>query len=129
MEEEDTMKRHHIQPNPRLAFLTLACALFLAAILVGKAPAQIATRQVICPPGPVPADWIKVDVVSSPATCGGDAWVIELHTNKAVGSAMVVCADQPTPPGWQDLGIATSTGQCAGGTFGGDNVKAIRRLG
>lgn len=42
---------------------------------------------------------------------------------------MVICADQPTPPGWQDLGIATSTGQCAGGTFGGDNVKAIRRLG
>ncbi len=128
------MRQHHnirpnTQRNTRLAFLTLACALFLAAILVGKAPAQIATRQLICPPGPVPADWIKVDVVSSPATCGGDAWVIELHNNKAVGSAMVVCADQPTPPGWQDLGIATSTGQCAGGTFGGDNVKAIRRLG
>lgn len=122
MRKENTMKRHHII---RLAFLTLACALFLVA----KAPAQIATRQVICPPGPVPGDWIKVDVVSSPATCGGDAWVIELHTNKAVGSAMVVCADQPTPPGWQDLGIATSTGQCTGGTFGGDNVKAIRRLG
>lgn len=128
------MKQHHdIQlhehSKPRFAFLTLACALVLAAILVGKAPAQIATRQLICPPGPVPADWIKVDVVSSPATCGGDAWVIELHTNKAVGSGMVVCADQPTPPGWQDLSIATSTGQCAGGTFGGDNIKVIRRLG
>jgi hypothetical protein len=127
MEEEDIMKRQH--PNIRLAFLTLACALLLAAILVGKAPAQIATRQIVCPPGPIPADWIKVDVVSSPATCGGDAWIIELYTNKAVGSAMVVCADQPTPPGWQDLSIATSTGQCAGGTFGGDNIKVMRRLG
>lgn len=125
------MKRHpHPRtPKPRLAFLTLACALLLATILVGKAPAQIATRQVVCPPGPIPVGWIKVDVVSSPATCGGDAWVLELHTNKAVGSAMVVCADQPTPPGWEDLSIATSTGQCAGGTFGGDNIKVMRRLG
>lgn len=120
------MKR---QPNIRLIFLTLACALILASVLVVKAPAQISTRQVVCPPGPIPKDWIKVDVVSDPATCGGDAWVIELHTNKSVGSGMVVCADQPTPPGWTDLGIATNTGQCAGGTFGGDNVKAIRRIG
>jgi hypothetical protein len=116
------MKRHHII---RLALLTLACVLFL----VTKAPAQIATRQLVCPPGPIPAGWIKVDAVSSPATCGGDAWLIEVYNNKSVGSAMVVCADQPTPPGWETLGIATSTGQCAGGTFAGDNVKSIRRLG
>jgi hypothetical protein len=41
----------------------------------------------------------------------------------------VVCADQATPAGWETLGLATSSGQCAGGTFGGDNVKAIRRVG
>ena len=42
------MKQHHII---RLALLTLACVLFL----VTKAPAQIATRQLVCPPGPIPA--------------------------------------------------------------------------
>jgi hypothetical protein len=114
-------RRHAI----RLALLTLAVVLFL----VTRAPAQIATRQTVCPPGPVPQGWIKVDVVSDPAACGGDAWVIETYENKSVGSAMVICADQPTPPGWQDLGTATSTGQCAGGTFAGDNIRAIRRLG
>jgi len=116
------MQRQHAI---RLALLTLACVLILGT----RAPAQIATRQLVCPPGPVPAGWAKVDVVSDPATCGGDAWVLESYDNKAVGSAMVICADQPTPAGWQDLGLATSTGQCTGGTFGGDNIKAIRRVG
>ncbi|HEV8578746.1 MAG TPA: hypothetical protein VGX68_06640 [Thermoanaerobaculia bacterium] len=96
---------------------------------VARAPAQISSRQVICPPDPIPAGWIKVDVISSPATCGGDAWVIEIFTNKAPGSAMVVCADQPTPGGWRTIGIATSTGQCAGGTVSAGNIKAILRVG
>jgi len=109
----------------RLTFLALACVLCVAV----NAPAQIAGRLNLCPAKPIPAGWIKVDAVSSPATCGGDAWVIELYNNKSVGSAMTVCADQPTPPGWETLGVATSTGQCAGGTFAGDNIKAIRRLG
>ncbi len=115
------MKRNLI----RFTFLALAVSL----TLVARAPAQIALRQVVCPPGQIPPGWIKVDVVSSPATCGGDAWVIEPYTNKAPGSAMVVCADQPTPAGWRTLGIATSTGQCTGDTLAGDNIKAILRGG
>jgi hypothetical protein len=115
------MKRNLIR------FSCLAFALVL--VLVSRAPAQIATRQVLCPPAPIPAGWIKVDVVSSPAGCGGNAWVLETYTNKAPGSAMVVCADQPTPAGWETLGIATSTGQCTGDTLRGDNVKAICRIG
>jgi hypothetical protein len=109
----------------RLTLLTAALVLVLAA----RAPAQIASQQVVCPPGQIPAGWIKVDVISSPAACGGNAWVLETYTNKAIGSAMVVCADQTTPPGWETLGIATSTGQCAGDTLTGDNIKAIRRIG
>jgi hypothetical protein len=115
------MKRNLI----RLALATLVLVLVLGA----PAPAQINVRQVVCPPDPIPAGWLKVDVISSPATCGGDAWVIEPFTNKAAGSAMVVCADQPTPAGWRTLGIATSTGQCAGGTVPDSNIKAILRVG
>ncbi|HEY7214186.1 MAG TPA: hypothetical protein VIC28_06115 [Thermoanaerobaculia bacterium] len=111
----------------------LARSIFLASALVlglvGRAPAQITSRLVVCPPAAISQGWIKVDVLSSPSTCGGDAWVLETYGNKAVGSAMVVCADQATPAGWETLGLATSSGQCAGGTFGGDNVKAIRRVG
>jgi hypothetical protein len=116
------MQKHHAI---RLALLTLACVLFL----VTRAPAQIATRQVLCPPGPIPTGWAKVDVISDPASCGGNAWVIETYENKSVGSAMVICADEPTPAGWEDLGLTTSTGQCTGDTFAGDNIKAIRRVG
>ncbi|HEX9942121.1 MAG TPA: hypothetical protein VGG03_08900 [Thermoanaerobaculia bacterium] len=116
------MKRRHFI---RLTLLALACVLALGT----RAPAQVAGRQVVCPPGPIPQGWIKVDVVSTPATCGGNAWVLETFTNKAPGSAMVICADQLTPEGWQTLGLATSTGQCAGDTSAANNVKAIRRIG
>jgi len=121
MRKEDIMKRHHVI---RLALLTLACVLFLATL----APAQVMTRQLVCP-GPIPAGWIKVDASTSPADCGGNAWVLEPYTNKSVGSAMTVCADQPTPPGWETMGFATSTGQCVDDAFAGGNIKAIRRLG
>lgn len=115
------MKRNLV----RLTFLASA----LVLVLVGRAPAQVGSRLVVCPPAAISAGWIKVDVLSSPATCGGNAWVLETYADKAVGSAMVVCADQATPPGWETLGIATSSGQCAGDTFAGDNIKAIRRVG
>jgi hypothetical protein len=115
------MKRHHIV---RLALLTVAFAMILGT----RAPAQIMTRQLVCP-GPIPAGWIRVDASSSPSDCGGNAWVIEPYTNKSVGSAMIVCADQPTPQGWETLGLATSTGQCAGENFAIGNIKSIRRLG
>ncbi len=110
----------------------LVRSIFLISVLVpglsGRAPAQVGSRLVVCPPAAISPGWIKVDVLSSPATCGGDGWVLETYTDKAVGSAMVVCADQATPPGWETLGIATSSGQCTGGTFTGDNIKAIRRV-
>src|SRR4051794_12940388 len=122
MKEDGIMKRHHII---RLALLTLACILFL----VTRAPAQIAARQLLCSPAPVPAGWVKVDVISPAGDCAGDGWVIEPYTNKIPGSAMVVCSDQPTPQGWEILGFATSTGQCSGGTQANDNIKSIRRLG
>jgi hypothetical protein len=109
----------------RLTLLALAVVLFIGT----QAPAQVGARQVVCPGAEIPDGWIKVDVVSSPAGCGGDAWVIETYTNKAPGSAMVVCADQPVPQGWEVLNLTTNSGQCAGGAFAGDNVKAIRRLG
>ncbi len=109
----------------RFTLLTLAVVLFIGT----QAPAQVGARQVVCPETKIPEGWIKVDVVSSPAGCGGDAFVIETYTNKAPGSAMVVCADQPTPPGFQILNLTTNSGQCAGGTFGGDNVKVIMRAG
>jgi len=109
----------------KLIFLALALILIVAT----RAPAQIAGREAVCPPVQIPAGWIKVDVISSPAACGGNAWVLETYTNKAIGSAMVVCADQTTPPGWETLGVASSTGQCAGDTVAGDNIKAIRRVG
>jgi hypothetical protein len=115
------MKRNLI----RFTLMLFVCLLFAAS----RVPAQVSVRQVVCPPDPIPAGWLKVDVISSPATCGGDAWVIETFTNKAPGSAMVVCADQPTPGGWRTIGIATSTGQCAGGTVSSGNIKAILRLG
>jgi hypothetical protein len=124
MEKEDIiMKRHQVV---RLALLVFACVLLLVN---GRAPAQISTRQMICPEKQIPAGWIKVDVQSFPAECGGDAWIIEPYTNKIPGSAMTVCADQPTPPGWDTLGYATSTGQCSGGTQDLGNIKSIRRLG
>src|SRR3954468_23890284 len=104
MRKEDIMKRHHVI---RLAPLAPACVLFLATL----APAQVMTRQLVCP-GPIPAGWIKVDASTSPPDCGGNAWVLAPYPNKAAGSAMTVCADQPAPPGWETLGIATSTGQC-----------------
>jgi hypothetical protein len=119
--EDSIMKRQHVI---RLALLTLACVLFL----VTRAPAQVMTRQLVCP-GPIPAGWIKVDASTSPADCGGNAWVLELYTNKSFGSAMTVCADQPTPPGWETLGFATSTGQCVDDAFAGGNIKSIRRVG
>ena len=115
------MKRHLV----KLTFLALA--LFL--VVGTRAPAQIASRQVVCPPVTISEGWIKVDVISTPSLCGGNAWVLETTVNKAPGSAMVVCADQPTPAGWETLHFATSTGQCAGNTLAGDNVKAIRRVG
>jgi len=115
------MKRNLI----RLTFLASA----LVLVLVTRAPAQIAARQVVCPPVSISAGWIKVDVISTPAACGGEAWVLEPYINKAPGSAMVVCADQPTPAGWETLGITTSSGQCAGANLPPENVKAIRRLG
>lgn len=115
------MKRNLV----RLTLIALACGLSLET----RAPAQVSMRQVVCPPGPIPQGWLKVDVISTPATCGGDAWVIETFTNKAPGSAMVVCADQLTPVGWRTIGIATSTGQCAGGTIPTSNIKAILREG
>jgi len=110
------MKRHLI----RLALPALLVALALGT----RAPAQLPGQQVICP-GRIPAGYIKVDEAKSPSTCGGRGWVIDLYTNKAVGSAMTVCADQPTPPGWQDLEISASSGQC-GNTAG--NIKAIWRV-
>ena len=109
----------------RLIFLASA----LVLVLVSGASAQTASRLVVCPPVEVPEGWTKVDVISTPSTCGGNAWVLEPYTNKAIGSAMVVCADQATPPGWETLGITTSSGQCAGDTLAGDNVKVIRRVG
>jgi hypothetical protein len=116
------LERHHVI---RFTLLALACALFLST----RAPAQIQSRQLVCP-GAIPAGWVKVDAVSTTSDCGGsDAWVIELYTNKIAGSGMVICADQPTPPGWETLGFATSTGQCAGSSAPADNVKSIRRLG
>jgi hypothetical protein len=108
----------------RLARLTLALALFL----VTGAPAQVMSRQLVCP-GKIPEGWIKVDASTSPSDCGGNAWILEPYNNKAVGSGMTVCADQPTPPGWQTLGFATSTGQCVDAGFRGDNIKTILRLG
>jgi hypothetical protein len=119
------MKRHHVIS---LATLTLILTLAGVLFLVHRAPAQLQTRQTICP-GAIAAGWIKVDAVASEACGGSDAWVLEPTSNKIPGSAMYVCADQPTPPGWETLGVATSTGQCAGsGTFQ-DNIKSIRRLG
>jgi hypothetical protein len=116
------MKRNVI----RFSFLAIACVLCVAI----KAPAQISTRQEICPAAPIPAGWIKVDARPDASACpAGEVWVLETFTNKAAGSAMVVCADQPTPPGWQTMGIGTSTGQCSGTGAGGDNVKSIRRVG
>jgi hypothetical protein len=107
-----------------LAALTLAGVLFLGH----RAPAQLQTRQTICP-GAIAAGWIKVDAVPSEDCGGSDAWVLEPTTNKIPGSAMYVCADQPTPPGWETLGVATSTGQCSGSATPVDNIKSIRRLG
>jgi len=119
------MKRHHVISLGALTLLlTLAGVLFLGH----RAPAQLQTRQIVCP-GAIAAGWIKVDAVASEACGGGDAWVIEPTGNKVPGSAMQVCADQPTPQGWETLGIATSTGQCAGSATPVDNVKSIRRLG
>jgi hypothetical protein len=115
------MKRH----LAKLTFLALA----LLFVVGNRAPAQIASRQVVCPPVTISEGWIKVDVISTPAACGGNAWVLETTANKAPGSAMVVCADQPTPAGWETLNIATNTGQCAGDRVAGDNVKVIRRVG
>ena len=113
------MKRHLV----KLTFPALALLLAVGA------PAQIASRQVVCPPVTFSEGWVKVDVISIPSVCGGNAWVLETTINKAVGSAMVVCADQPTPARWETLGIATNSGQCAGGRLSGDNVKVIRRIG
>jgi hypothetical protein len=122
MKKEDTMKRHHRH------IIRLALPMIAIAMLLGThAPAQVMTRQLVCP-GPIPSGWIKVDASSSPADCGGNAWVIEPYDNKSVGSAMIVCADQPTPPGWETVGQATSTGQCNGADFSVDNVKSIRRI-
>jgi hypothetical protein len=118
---EDTMKRHLV----KLTFLALALTLATGT----RAPAQIASRQVVCPPVTISEGWIKVDVISTPSICGGNAWVLETTNNKAPGSAMMVCADQPTPAGWETLGIATNSGQCAGDRLSGDNVKTIRRIG
>jgi hypothetical protein len=115
------MKRNLI----RLTFLASA----LIFPLADRAPAQVTSRLVVCPPAEIPEGWTKVDVISTPSTCGGNAWVLETYDNKAIGSAMVVCADQATPPGWETLHVTTSSGQCAGDTFGGDNVKVIRRVG
>lgn len=112
--------RHHVT---RLALLTLAFVLFLGT----RAPAQIQSRQLVCP-GPVPTGWIKVDASTSPADCGGNAWILEPYDNKSVGSAMTVCADQPTPPGWETLGFATSTGQCVDDSFTVTNIKSIHRV-
>src|SRR4051794_13809675 len=118
MKEAATMKRHHVIS---LGALTLILALAGVLFLVHRAPAQLQTRQTVCP-GAIAAGWIKVDAVASDACGGGDAWVLEPTSNKIPGSAMQVCADQPTPPGWETLGVATSTSQCAGsGTFQ-DNV-------
>jgi hypothetical protein len=121
MRKEHSMKRHHIIP---LALLMVT----FASIRGTRAPAQIMTRQLVCP-GPIPAGWVKVDASTSPSDCNGNAWVIEPYTNKSVGSAMIVCADQPTPPGWQTLGVATSTGQCVGDNFAVGNIKSIQRNG
>jgi hypothetical protein len=119
------MKRHHVISLAALTLLlTLAGVLFLGH----RAPAQLQTRQTVCP-GAIAAGWIKVDAVASDACGGSDAWVLEPTGNKIPGSAMQVCADQPTPPGWETLGVATSTGQCAGSATAVDNVKSIRRLG
>lgn len=107
--------------------LTLA-ALALILILPAPAQAQIGARQVVCPTDPMPRGFIKVDEISRSTVCGGNAWIAELYTNKAPGSAMTICADQPTPAGWQDLEVATSTGQCAGATAQGGNIKAILRV-
>lgn len=109
----------------RLTFLAIACVLGVAV----QAPAQIASRQALCPAKPIPAGWIKVDLRPDASTCpAGEVKIVELWTNKAPGSAMVVCADQPTPPGWETLGFATSTGQCAGVNSAAGDVKTIRRL-
>lgn len=109
----------------RSIFLALALTFALAS----SAPAQIASRLTVCPPVEISEGWIKVDVISTPSACGGNAWVLETYTNKAIGSAMVVCADQATPPGWETIGITTNSGQCGGDTLAGDNVKVMRRLG
>ena len=126
------MKRHHGIPHHGIPHHIVRLALPIAAlamILGTRAPAQVMSRQLICP-GRVPAGWIRVDTASPDISdCGGaDAWVIEPYNNKSVGSGMVVCADQPTPPGWEALGEATSTGQCAGDDFRVGNVKSIRRI-
>lgn len=109
--------------------LLLAAVLCTASFLVPEAPAQVPVRQTLCSSDPIPAGWIKVDEIASPAACGdaGEAWVIEPYMNKAPGSAMVVCADQPTPPGWQLLQVTSTSGQCGGLEVG--NVKSIRRVG
>ena len=125
------MKRNLI----RLALPTLLCAAFILGS-ERKAPAQLGARQTRCSTDPIPAGWVKVDVITSPGTCGnetpgasldGNVWVLELYTNKSVGSAMSICADQATPPGWQTLGIASSSGQCAAGGSGPGNIKSIVR--
>lgn len=112
----------------RISTHLILTALALFLFLPEPAPAQLGFRQVVCPPGPVPQDWIKVDEQWSP-TCGGNAWVLEVFTNKAPGSAMTVCSDQPTPAGWYELYRATSTGQCDGDTPQGGNIKVIARIG
>jgi hypothetical protein len=119
------MKRHQ-RHLIRLALPIIAIAIFLGT----HAPAQVMSRQLVCPGGPVPAGWIRVDSASPDISdcAGANAWVIEPYDNKSVGSGMVVCTDQPTPKGWETLGEATSTGQCAGDTFAVGNVKSIRRI-
>jgi hypothetical protein len=119
------MKRHPLHNIVRLALPMIAFAMILGT----RAPAQIMTRQLICP-GPVPAHWIRVDTASPDISdcAGANAWVIEPYDNKSVGSGMVVCSDQPTPAGWETLGEATSTGQCAGDNFKVGNIKSIRRI-
>jgi len=119
------MKRHHAIC---LTALTMILTLAGVLLLVHRAPAQLQTRQTVCP-GAIAAGWVKVDAVASEDCGGSDAWVLEPTSNKVPGSAMYVCADQPTPPGWETLGVATSTGQCAGSATPLDNIKSIRRLG
>lgn len=59
------MKRHHNIHLARLAFLMIVFALAWGS----RAPAQITTQQVLCPPARIPEGWIKVDVVGQ---CSGE---------------------------------------------------------